>query len=115
MSRPCAVAYRLQEFTVYRKHAMSLSRHERILVIDGDYLQIRSSESGRAGSYHISSIVEAKQSKRVPTSFKLTVWLDNREMKRQDYEAQSARDATDIVSRIKALAAAHRATVDRAG
>lgn len=80
---------------------MSLGRHERILTVDGDYVTIKSAESGRTASYHVSSIVECKQSRRMANSFKLTVYMDSREMKRFDFEAKSVKQATEIIASVK--------------
>ena len=86
---------------------MSLGRHERILSIDGDTVQIQHPhhEGGRgAATYHISNVVDCKRSKRVHGSFKLLVYLD-RELKRYDFECEEP-------SQICALCPSSNASID---
>lgn len=72
---------------------MSLTKHERILSIEGDTLQFLhpSGQPGRTPPYHISQVMGAKPSKRVDNGFKLFFYLD-REVKRYDLEAQEPKD-----------------------
>jgi len=83
-----------QRFTVFRKHAMNIGRHERILAIDGEKLSILhpSHEPGRTTTFHISKVHDCKPSKRMPNSFKLIVDID-RELKRYDFEAENKRQS----------------------
>ncbi|KAH8914911.1 SIN1-domain-containing protein [Atractiella rhizophila] len=97
-----------KKYTVYRKMPMPLGRHERVLSIDGDYIHIMPSESkgvfdgGRIASYHIKNISECRRSKRAPASIRLVVWKD-RETKRYDFEAESSKQAIEIITNINAL------------
>lgn len=56
-----------------------MSRHERILAIDGEYVHIMPSdqktifESPKTTSIHISAIIGCKVYKKAPTSFKIAV------------------------------------------
>ena len=78
-----------QKFTVWRKMPMSfISRHERILAIDGEYVHIMPSESNKTlfespktTSIHISALIGCKASRKAPTNFKLIV-MKSREWKR---------------------------------
>ena len=56
-----------------------MSRHERILAIDGEYVHIMPSdqktifESPKTTSIHISAIIGCKVYKKAPTNFKIAV------------------------------------------
>jgi hypothetical protein len=80
---------------------MGLGRHERVLAVQADYVSIKAPESGRTAAYHASQVVECKQSRRVVNSFKLTVVMGNREMKRFDFEAKNPKDASEIISSVR--------------
>lgn len=82
-----------KRWRLFRKHAMSLTKHERILSIDDDQLQFLhpSGQPGRTPPYHISQVMGAKPSKRVDNGFKLFFFLD-REVKRYDLEVQDPKD-----------------------
>ncbi|EEB05122.2 stress activated MAP kinase interacting protein Sin1 [Schizosaccharomyces japonicus yFS275] len=102
-----------QKFIVWRKQPMSfMSRHERLLAIDGEYVHIMPSESktifetSKTSSVHASSITKCKQSRKSPFNFKMIV-SKSRETKRYDFEAMSQIEAATIVSRINALVAAY--------
>ncbi|KAF8475654.1 stress-activated map kinase interacting protein 1-domain-containing protein [Kalaharituber pfeilii] len=98
-----------QKFIVWRRQPMSfMSRHERILAIDGEYIHIMPSdqktifESPKTTSIHISSIIGCKVYKKAPTNFKIAVMKPQpREPKRYDFEAATAAQSTEIVAAVK--------------
>ncbi|KAL8283256.1 hypothetical protein RQP46_006034 [Phenoliferia psychrophenolica] len=98
-------------YQVQRKLPMPLGRHPRTIAIDGDYIHFMPSDSkgmlsgGRTSSFHISNVHECKVSRRAPSSFKLLVQKD-RVDKRYDFEAESPKQAAEIVAHIKLLMAA---------
>ena len=49
-------------------------------------------DSMKTSSFHVTSIVNCKQSSKSPTNFKVIVWRDDAE-KRYDFEADNARQA----------------------
>lgn len=61
-------------------------------------------EAGRTTSYHISTLIECKLSRRAPTSFKILV-QKHRTEKRYDFEAETPKQAQEIVAHVKALMA----------
>jgi len=95
-----------KKYLVQRK--MPIGRHERILAIDGDYIHIMPSDnkaffdSMKTSSFHVTSIVSCKQSSKSPASFKIVVWRDGGE-KRYDFEAESARQASEIINSLRNL------------
>lgn len=102
-----------RKYTVNRKMPISVGKHERVLAIDGDYIQILPSESkafenAKTSSFRVTSIADIKQSSRAPHNFK--IFVDRgREVKRYDFEAQSDKEATEIVQKINDLRAVYRA------
>ena len=99
-----------QRFTVWRRYQMTLlGRHERVLAIDGDYIHIMPTESKtllenpRTSSFPINSILQTKQSRKVPINFKIVRLKANGEKKRYDFEAVSTTEATEIVQKINIL------------
>ncbi|EJD43392.1 hypothetical protein AURDEDRAFT_185578 [Auricularia subglabra TFB-10046 SS5] len=100
-----------KKYTVQRKLPI-LKRHERVLAIDGDYVHIMPSTTGRAflldnmktSSYHVKSIVGVQVSKNSASgsSFRLVV-LRETGQKQYDFEAENGRQAAEIVQSIKQL------------
>ncbi|KAI5478231.1 stress activated MAP kinase interacting protein Sin1 [Pseudohyphozyma bogoriensis] len=97
-----------QRWFVQRKLPMPMGRHPRTIAIDGDYIHFMATDSrghfdgGRTSSFHISNIHECKVSRRAPNSFKLLVQKD-RVDKRYDFEAESPKQAQEIVAAVKGL------------
>ncbi|KAK6501630.1 hypothetical protein TWF481_009465 [Arthrobotrys musiformis] len=104
-----------QKFTVWRKMPMSfISRHERVLAIDGEYVHIMPSDqnktlfdSPKTTSIHVSSIIGCKQSRKAPLNFKI-IAMKSREWKRYAFEAMSPSQAADIVEALKKQTSAYR-------
>ncbi|EWC47024.1 hypothetical protein DRE_03786 [Drechslerella stenobrocha 248] len=104
-----------QKFTVWRKMPMSfISRHERVLAIDGEYVHIMPSDqnktlfdSPKTTSIHISSIIGCKQSRKAPLNFKI-IAMKSREWKRYAFEATSQGQAREIVEALKAQISAYK-------
>ncbi|ODQ67873.1 hypothetical protein NADFUDRAFT_39284 [Nadsonia fulvescens var. elongata DSM 6958] len=103
-----------QKYHIWRRQPMSfISRHERVLAIDGEYVHIMPSddktwfESPKTSSFHVKQITNCKQSKKVPNNFKILVMKANGP-KRYDLEATSHSQAAEIVTKIRKLVAKHR-------
>lgn len=64
-------------------------------------------EGGRTSSFHISMVHDCKVSRRAPMTFKMLVQKNGHE-KRYDFEAESARQAVEIVQHVKALMASFK-------
>ncbi|KAK6543848.1 hypothetical protein TWF694_000575 [Orbilia ellipsospora] len=104
-----------QKFTVWRKMPMSfISRHERVLAIDGEYVHIMPSDqnktlfdSPKTTSIHISSIIGCKQSRKAPLNFKI-IAMKSREWKRYAFEAMSPAQAAEIVEALKKQISAYK-------
>jgi len=93
-----------QKWTVWRRgHFMG--RHERTLAIDGDYIHIMPPdqktmfEAPKTSSIFIGSIIQCKQSRKIPSNFKIIV-LKARETKRYDFESY---EAAEIATKVRAL------------
>jgi hypothetical protein len=65
-------------------------------------------EGGRTSSFHISMVHDCKVSRRAPTTFKMLVQKNGHD-KRYDFEAESSRQAIEIVQHVKALMASFKA------
>lgn len=96
------------KYIVWRRQSMSfMGRHERILVIDNDYVYIMPSEqktffeTPKTLSIHASMIVSCKQTDKLST-FKFTI-MKSKELKRYDFEASTKAEASIIVGKINAL------------
>ncbi|KAI9880200.1 MAG: hypothetical protein M1830_004786 [Pleopsidium flavum] len=98
-----------KKFNVVRKQPMSFSSsHQRILLIDDDYMHIMPGETGKTlfdtgaktTTIPFSSVVGCKVSRRHPKTFRVVVFKE-RETKRYDFEAQSVAEAAEIVVEIK--------------
>ncbi|KAF3924915.1 hypothetical protein ABW21_db0207551 [Orbilia brochopaga] len=124
-----------QKFTVWRKMPMSfISRHERVLAIDGEYVHIMPSDQNKTlfdspktvcrclihlrpyiisnlrakqTSIHIGSIIGCKQSRKAPLNFKI-IAMKSREWKRYAFEATSQEQAGEIVGAIKKQISAYK-------
>lgn len=103
-----------EKYTVWRRQPMSfISRHERVLAIDGEYIHIMPSEdrtwfdSPKTSSFHISQVLKVKQSHKVPNNFKVVV-MKTSGPKRYDLEALDPNESAIIVNRIKSLAANYK-------
>lgn len=99
-----------QKYFIWRRQPMSfISRHERILAIDGEYVHIMPSEdrawfdSPKTSSFHINKIIKCKQSTKVPVNFKIVI-MKTSGPKRYDLEAVSPAVALEIVTKLRRLA-----------
>lgn len=101
---------KLRKYNVIRKSPMSFApSHQRILLMDEEYMHILPAETGRAlfessaktSRVPFSMIVHCKVSRRHPKTFRVIILRDKDEQKRYDFEAQSASDAADIVEEIR--------------
>ena len=113
------VASVYKSWTVTRKTPMFVGRHEqRSLTLDGDWIHIMPLDvrafQTRAASFHISLVTSCDISSKGLHIFKLIVWRDvPREMKRYDFEAETPKEANEIVGEIKALMRRHSAEKQR--
>lgn len=104
------------KYKVWRRQQMSLiTKHERTLALDGDYVYIvppegkmHWHENVKTKSFHISQVVLVKKSKRVAEYFKIYVRRGPEDVKRYYFEAVSAQECTEIVSRITNLLNAYK-------
>lgn len=64
-------------------------------------------EGGRTTSFHISMVHDCKVSRRAPATFKMLVTKNGHE-KRYDFEAESPKQASEIVLHVKALMASFK-------
>ncbi|SCU84283.1 LAMI_0C06920g1_1 [Lachancea mirantina] len=104
------------KYKVWRRQQMSfITKHERTLAIDGDYVYIIPPEhtyhwhhdSVKTKCFHISQLVLAKRSKRVAEYFKLFVSRPGG-LKRYYFEAVNEQECAEIVSRLQKLSSAYR-------
>ncbi|KAI7898040.1 stress-activated map kinase interacting protein 1-domain-containing protein [Cokeromyces recurvatus] len=97
-----------KKYTVSRKMPMFVSKRIYILAIDGDYIHLMPPEhkgmfdSVKTSSFHASAVKSCKQSKKIPANFKIVI-LKERDYKTYDLEAESAKEANEICSRIRFL------------
>ncbi|CZT00245.1 related to stress activated MAP kinase interacting protein [Rhynchosporium graminicola] len=98
-----------RKYTVWRKQPMRfVGLNERILAIDGEYLHIMPTATGKTmfegqgktTTVHFSKVVGCKVTRRHPTNFKIVIYKIS-ETKRYDFEAKSADEAAEIVFEIK--------------
>ena len=101
---------RFRKYNVVRKNPMSFApSHQRVLLMDEDYMHILPGETGKAlfdsggktSRVPFSMIVGCKVSRRHPKTFRVIILRDKDEQKRYDFEAQTAADAADIVEEIR--------------
>ncbi|KAJ7723397.1 stress-activated map kinase interacting protein 1-domain-containing protein [Mycena metata] len=106
-----------KQYTIFRKMPMLVAKQERTLAFDGLYIHILPTankatkavfDSGKHVSYHIRSIADCQQSTKSSAIFKLVVGGAHGK-KRYDYEAESAKHASEIVAQIWTL----KSSVDR--
>ncbi|KAI8083989.1 stress-activated map kinase interacting protein 1-domain-containing protein [Gilbertella persicaria] len=97
-----------KKYTVSRKMPMFVSKRVYIMAIDGDYIHLMPPEhkgmfdSVKTTSFHASAVRSCKQSKKVPTNFKVII-LKERDFKTYDLEAESTKEASEICGRIRFL------------
>lgn len=97
-----------KKYNVSRKMPMFVSKRVYILAIDGDYIHLMPPEhkgmwdSVKTTSFHASAVRSCKQSKKVPTNFKIVI-LKERDFKTYDLEAENAKEANEICARIRLL------------
>ncbi|RUP45661.1 stress-activated map kinase interacting protein 1-domain-containing protein [Jimgerdemannia flammicorona] len=89
-----------KKYIVNRKMPVFVGRRESTLAIDGDYVHIMPPENKgmfemKTSSYHISAVESCKQSKKVPTNFKLVAVRD-RDQKSYDLEAETPKEASEL-------------------
>lgn len=96
-------------YKIWRRQPMSfISRHERIMTLDGEYVHIIPAEdpawydSLKTSSFHISQLINCKVSRKIPENFKVVI-MKTSGSKRYDLEAPNSAIAAEIVSRIKSL------------
>ncbi|TVY37019.1 Target of rapamycin complex 2 subunit [Lachnellula occidentalis] len=98
-----------RKYIVWRKQPMRfVGMNERVIAIDGEYLHIMPSSTGKTmfegqgktTTVHFSNVVGCKVTRRHPTNFKVVVYKAT-ETKRYDFEAKSADEAAEIVFEIK--------------
>jgi hypothetical protein len=101
-----------KKYTVIRKQPMSFApSHSRTLLMDGEYLHICPSETGKTlfdttnaktTTVPFSYIIGCKTSRRHPKAIQVKVLRDrDKETKRYDFEAQTVAEAGEIVAEIK--------------
>ncbi|MCJ1252898.1 hypothetical protein MMC24_000704 [Lignoscripta atroalba] len=98
-----------KKYTVVRKQPMSFTpSHQRTLLMDGDYMHILPTESGKTlfdtsaktTTVPFSMIVGCKVSRRHPKTFRVIIFRE-RETKRYDFEAQNVTEAAEIVEELR--------------
>ncbi|TIA71284.1 hypothetical protein E3P92_03021 [Wallemia ichthyophaga] len=104
-------AYR--KYTVNRRILGLVGKHERTLAIDGDWIHLMPHEqkaalidsSTKTRSYHAANIKACKQVKKGEHHFKLDFWRGGNHVKRYEFEAESVREANEIITQVKNLMA----------
>lgn len=98
-----------QAWTVWRRQTVAfMGRHERVLAIDGEHIQLSPTdvkamfETPKTSTIHGSQVVACKQSSKMPTHFKFII-LRQGQTKRYDFEATNRQEAEAIVARIRSL------------
>lgn len=96
-----------KRYLVTRKIPMIMSKQERVLAIDGDYVYILPSNENRnlfdpvkTHSFHVSSVTSCKQVKKHPVSFKISFKKDGDIVKTYEFEATTVPEASEICGRI---------------
>lgn len=99
----------IKKYTVWRKQPMRfVAMNERVIGIDGEYLHIMPSSTGKTmfegqgktTTVHFSNVIGCKVTRRHPTNFKVVVFREA-ESKRYDFEAKNVEEAREIVSEIQ--------------
>jgi len=107
------------KFTVWRRAPMSfMSRHERVLALDGEYVHIMPSEQktllnafesqSKTRSIHISAVIGCKTYRKAPCHFKILVMRPQKETKRYDFEAMSEEQAEEVVQALRKAMSEYR-------
>lgn len=104
------VGLKVKRYIVWRRQQVKfISRHEKQLLIDGDYVYILPPETSsidvKQSSFHASQIVRVKQLRKYPINFKIIIKRKKgpTEMKRYDFEAQLEMLLAEIVKELKEL------------
>lgn len=109
-----------QKYKIWRRQPMSfINRHERVLALDGEYVHIMPSDdrvwydySPKTSSFHISQMKKCKQSRKIPTNFKVVIMKTTGVTKQYDLEATTAPQAQEIVSKLIQLLNSYRMNKD---
>lgn len=109
-----------QKYKIWRRQPMSfISRHERILALDGEYVHIMPADdrawydySPKTSSFHINQMTHCKQSRKIPNNFKIVITKATKVSKRYDLEAHTATEAQEIVAKLKALYSGYKMNND---
>lgn len=109
-----------QKYMIWRRQPMSfINRHERVLALDGEYVHIMPSDdrvwydySPKTSSFHISQMKNCKQSRKIPTNFKVVIMKTTGVTKQYDLEAITAQQAQEIVSKLIQLLNSYRMNND---
>ncbi|TIB69294.1 hypothetical protein E3Q24_03396 [Wallemia mellicola] len=104
-------AYR--KYTVNRRILGLVGKHERVLAIDGDWIHLMPPEqkaalidsSTKTRSYHAANIKTCKQIKKGEQHFRIDFWRGGNHVKRYEFEAESVREANEIITQVKNLMA----------
>lgn len=106
-----SITAKYKKYNVVRKQPMSFApSHQRVLLMDEDYMHILPGEtgktlftdsSGKTSRVPFSMIVGCKVSRRHPKTFRVVILRDKDEQKRYDFEAQTVNDAAEIVDEIR--------------
>ncbi|CAO3583188.1 unnamed protein product [Absidia cylindrospora] len=97
-----------KKYNVNRKTPMFVGKRVSVLAIDGNYIHLMPPEhkgmfdSVKTSSFQISAIRLCKQSKKVPSNFKIGV-MKERDYKTYDLEAETSKEAYEICARIRFL------------
>ncbi|KAI8344035.1 stress-activated map kinase interacting protein 1-domain-containing protein [Chlamydoabsidia padenii] len=97
-----------KKYNVNRKTPMFVGKRVSVLAIDGNYIHLMPPEhkgmfdSVKTTSFHISAIRSCKQSKKVPSNFKIGV-MKERDNKTYELEAETSKEAYEICARIRFL------------
>ncbi|KAI8853924.1 stress-activated map kinase interacting protein 1-domain-containing protein [Chytridium lagenaria] len=90
----------------YVMHKMLMGKHERLLTIDGDHIHLMPAENKRVfdimktTSYHCSSIISCKQTKKQSPHFKLVVKKGNNGVTTYDLESSTSQEAADACAKV---------------
>ncbi|KAJ3096970.1 hypothetical protein HDU97_005398 [Phlyctochytrium planicorne] len=90
----------------YVMHKMLMGKHERLLTIDGDHVHLMPVENKRVfdimktTSYHCSSIISCKQTKKQSPHFKMMVKKGNNSTATYDLEAATPQEAADACAKV---------------
>ncbi|KAI9303192.1 stress-activated map kinase interacting protein 1-domain-containing protein [Cunninghamella echinulata] len=98
-----------KKYNINRKTPMFVGKKISILAIDGNYIHLMPPEhkggmfdSLKTTSFHVGAIKFCKQSKKVPSNFKIGV-MKERDFKTYELEAETSKEAYEICARIKFL------------